>query len=164
VGRVDYGDRLKLHVGVLTEIGDSRFYVPLSSPKAKHAAMKNSLDFQKLADGEGNLYAVININNMIPVPDGCIQKLKYNEIQCFRDFKTEKDKTDYIYLLQKEKMILDALSETIQDKARKLYTKVSLNPTSSLAMRCCDFKLLLEKAVEYQSIVSRTAKENVKDV
>jgi hypothetical protein len=31
-------------------------------------------------------------------------------------------------------------------------------------MRCCDFKLLLEKAVEYQSIVSRTAKENVKDV
>jgi protein AbiQ len=149
VGKVDYKDRLKLHVGVLIEVGASKFYVPLSSPKAKHRTMKNSLDFQKLEDGDGNLYAVININNMIPVPDEYLQKLKYNEIQHFRIFKSEKEKTDYIYLLQKEKRILDTLSETIKNKAQKLYVKVNNNPTSSLAMRCCNFTLLQEKSNDY---------------
>lgn len=149
VGRVDYGDKLKLHVGILLEINHSKFYVPVSSPKEKHMHMKNSLDFHKIEDDNNHLYAVININNMIPIPDQCITRLKYNEIERFRIFHTEKEKTNYIYLLQKEKAIIDKLDLTLQNKANKLYCKVAQNPDSNLAKRCCNFKLLEAKAKEY---------------
>lgn len=149
VGKVDYGDKLKLHVGTILEINDFKFYVPVSSPKEKHKHMKNSLDFQKIEDNQNNLYAVININNMIPIPEQYITKLKYNEIEKFRAFHTEKEKTDYIYLLQKEKAIIDQLASTLQKKAIKLYCKVTQNPDSTLAKRCCNFELLQEKATEY---------------
>ncbi|GHS99449.1 hypothetical protein AGMMS50276_23090 [Synergistales bacterium] len=35
-------------VGVLLNIGDIRYYAPLTSPKPKHAKMKNQLDFLKI--------------------------------------------------------------------------------------------------------------------
>lgn len=88
VGYVEYGERLKLHVGILLSIGDFHYYVPISSAKPQHQKMSNSLDFHKLLDEEnGYLYAVLNINNMIPVPDCCITQLKYNKVEQFRSFK-----------------------------------------------------------------------------
>ncbi len=53
------------------------------------------------------LTGVLNINNMIPVPDNCLTQLKYNQIEIFRSFSNEKEKTDYIYLLQKEKFLIN---------------------------------------------------------
>lgn len=150
VGYVEYKERLKLHVGILLTIGDFHYYVPISSPKPKHQKMSNSLDFHKLQDkSTGYLYAVLNINNMIPVPDNCIIQLKYNQIEKFRSFHNEKEKTDYIYLLQKEKVLIDNIQDTLQNKALKLYQKCTSNPDSSLAIRCCNFKMLEEKCSSY---------------
>ncbi len=74
VGYVEYGERLKLHVEILLDVGDFHYYVPISSAKPKQHKMSNSLDFHKLQDeSNGYLYAVLNINNMIPVPDNCIR-------------------------------------------------------------------------------------------
>jgi protein AbiQ len=88
---VEYGERLKLHVGILLTIGDFHYYVPISSAKPKHQKMSNSLDFHKLQDeSTGYLYAVLNINNMIPVPDNCLTQLKYNQVESFRSFSNEK--------------------------------------------------------------------------
>ena len=56
---------------------------------------------------------------MIPVPDNCLTQLKYNQIDCFRSFKSDKEKTDYIYLLQKEKFLIDNIQNTLQNKAMK---------------------------------------------
>ena len=39
VGYVEYGERLKLHVGILLTIGDFHYYVPISSAKPKHQKM-----------------------------------------------------------------------------------------------------------------------------
>ena len=104
VGYVEYGERLKLHAGILFTIETFHYYVPISSAKPKHQKMSNTLDFHKLQDNSsGHLYAVLNLNNLIPVPDNCIKQLKYNQIENFRSFHNEKEKTDYIYLLQKEK-------------------------------------------------------------
>lgn len=36
VGYVEYGERLKLHVGTLLTIGNFHYYVPISSAKPKH--------------------------------------------------------------------------------------------------------------------------------
>lgn len=150
VGHVEYGEKLKLHIGILIEIENTRYYVPVSSPKEKHKKMGNSIDFHKLVDpNTETLYAVININNMIPVPDKYVTQLKYNDIQNYRAFSSEKEKTDYIYLLQKEKAIIDSLSGTLQTKAQKLFEKVDKSPDSSLAKRCCNFRLLQEKSREY---------------
>lgn len=93
VGYVEYGEHLKLHVGILLTIGDFHYYVPISSAKPKHQRMSNSLDFHKLQDkSTGYLYAVLNINNMIPVPDNCLTQLKYNQVESFRSFSNEKEK------------------------------------------------------------------------
>ena len=50
VGYVEYGERLKLHVGILLTIRNFHYYVPISSAKPKHQKMSNSLDFHKLQD------------------------------------------------------------------------------------------------------------------
>lgn len=151
VGYVEYGERLKLHIGVLLSIHEFHYYVPVSSAKPKHQHMSNSLDFHKLIDEKsGDFYAVVNLNNMIPVPDSSIMQLKYNKITDFRHFTNEKEKTDYIYLLQKEKAIIDAIASILQSKAGKLYQKYLQNPKSSLASRCCNFPLLEEKCNDYK--------------
>ena len=150
VGYVEYGEKLKLHVGVLLTVNSYRYYVPISSAKPKHQRMSNNLDFHKLQDADtGYLYAVLNLNNMIPVPDSCITQLKYNQVEQFRSFSNEKEKNDYIYLLQKEKAIIDSMQSAIQRKAEKLYEKCLRIPESSLASRCCNFKLLEEKSSTY---------------
>lgn len=155
VGYVEYGEKLKLHVGVLLTVNGCHYYVPISSAKPKHQRMSNSLDFHKLQDKDtGYLYAVLNLNNMIPVPDSCITQLKYNQIEQFRSFNSEKEKNDYIYLLQKEKDIIDSMQPTIQRKAEKLYAKCLRIPDSSLASRCCNFKLLEEKSNTYPKSTS----------
>ena len=129
VGYVEYGERLKLHVGTLLTIGNFHYYVPISSAKPKHQKMSNSLDFHKLQDESTRyLYAVLNINNMIPVPDNCLTQLKYNQIDCFRSFKSDKEKTDYIYLLQREKFLIDNIQNTLQNKAMKLYQQCIAKP------------------------------------
>lgn len=150
VGYVEYGEKLKLHVGVLLTVNDYHYYVPISSAKPKHQHMSNSVDFHKLYDSEtGYLYAVLNLNNMIPVPNACITQLKYNQIEQFRSFDSQKEKNDYIYLLQKEKAIIDSVQFILQRKAQKLYEKCLRLPNSSLASRCCDFKLLEKKSDTY---------------
>lgn len=149
VGYIDYGSRLKLYLGIILSVGDFFYYVPISSAKEKHKNMKNSLDFQKIQD-ENTLYAVLNLNNMIPVPNSCIQQIKYNQIEKFRSFDSETEKTDYIYLLQKEKRLIDAMEETIKNKAQKLHEKCTSAPNSKLAARCCNFRLLEEKLFLWQ--------------
>lgn len=153
VGYADYGERLKLHLGILLSVNDFQYYVPISSAKPKHQTMSNRLDFHKILDPEnGYLYAVLNLNNMIPVPDCCVTQIKYNKIEQFRSFRTEKEKTDYVYLLQKEKKLIDNIQDILQDKAKTLYQKCIERPGSSLASRCCNFKLLEEKSRIYHSL------------
>ena len=152
VGYVEYGDRIKLHVGILLTVGKFNYYVPISSAKPKHQRMSNSLDFHKLQDETtGYLYAVLNINNMIPVPRDCITQLKYNQVQNYRSFDSEKERVDYIYLLQKEKALIDSMQDIIKNKAAKLYEKCCYNPHTSLAARCYDFRLLEEKCSSYSN-------------
>ena len=67
---IEYGNRLKLHIGIILELNEYKYYLPISSPKTKHKNMKNNLDFQKIQDLETwELHAVINVNNMILIPE-----------------------------------------------------------------------------------------------
>ena len=153
VGLVEYGDKIKLHIGVLFAINSIQYYVPVSSPKPKHYHMKNTRDFHKLIDDNGKLYAVININNMIPVLDQYATLLSYKDLIKYRKFDNDQELSDYVLLLQIEKTIIDRDSKAIQEKALKLYENVKQYPKSSIAQRCCNFSLLEKEMHSYSSII-----------
>lgn len=150
VGFVEYGNRLKLHVGVVFEIENFKYYVPISSAKQKHQHMSNKLDFHKLQNQTtGEIYAVINLNNMIPVPDECLIRLRYDNIENFRSFASENEKYSYIYLLQIEMSIISTIEETLKRKAKRLYEICANGTDERLANRCCNFKVLEQKSLEH---------------
>ena len=62
-------------VGVVVVYKDKKYCIPLTSPKPKHAKMKNGLDFMKLSDTNGKPLGAMNLNNMIPVDDRLIKKI-----------------------------------------------------------------------------------------
>ena len=53
------------YIGVVLAINGVDYFAPLSSFKEKHRKMQEGLDFIKVKN-----YAVINLNNMFPVPVG----------------------------------------------------------------------------------------------
>ena len=53
------------YVGILFEINGFMYFAPLSSFKQKHKRLSETIDFIKIGD-----MAVINLNNMFPVPEG----------------------------------------------------------------------------------------------
>ena len=65
------------YIGIVFQINDMEYFAPLSSFKPKHEKMKEGLDFIKILR-----YAVINLNNMFPVP--------YSE-RVYVNFETIKD-------------------------------------------------------------------------
>ena len=65
--------------GIVFQINDLKYFAPLSSFKEKHKKMSDSIDFIKIKN-----YAVINLNNMFPVPEG---KYTYVDISKERNLK-----------------------------------------------------------------------------
>ena len=149
VSYMDYGDRIKLHIGIILNVHNFNYYVPISSPKPKHRRMSNSKEFHKIQTDEGVLLSVINLNNMIPVPDTDTEQLFYDHISKYRHFDTMRDKNNYVYLLQREKIIIDSIEPILKSKAEKLYEYCKNKPYSALTKRCCDFLLLEEKCLEW---------------
>lgn len=105
--------------------------------KEKHKKMKNNMDFLKV----GN-YAVINLNNMFPVPKS----------QCTYVDISKESKPSYKALLSAEYRIITSLADRILKNAKSLYDYKMKNGNSTpLAKRCNDFKLLESKCNEYLS-------------
>lgn len=99
-------------VGIVFEINNFKYFVPLSSPKEKYLKMNNRVDIFKLNDGE---LGVINLNNMIPVLEDYL--LDFN-IEMVEDI-------NYRILLRKQLRIIKKNGEKIKGNAKKLYTIIS---------------------------------------
>ena len=84
--------------------------------------------------------AVINLNNMFPVPEGVFS---------LKNPKTEKN-LQYRTLLNNEIRIIRKKEEQIMNNAKLVYNhKMTNDGKSKLSQRCNDFKLLEEKYNEY---------------
>ena len=130
-----YDEGVRKYIGILLEIKGFRYFAPLSSYKQKHIKMKESVDFIKIKD-----YAVININNMIPVPDGQYVLVDVNGV---------KD-PHYKYLLQAESREINRQRNRIIKNAHIVYThKLRNGNMTSLAKRTNDFGLLERKCKQY---------------
>lgn len=119
------------YIGIILEINGFKYFAPLSSFKPKHEKMSEGVDFIKIKD-----YAVININNMIPVPDGQYHMIDINGV------------TDphYKFLLQAEAREINRQRNRILKNADIIYQhKLRHGETTSLAKRTNDF-LKLETA------------------
>ena len=123
------------YIGVVFEINKFSYFAPLSSFKSKHKKMNESVDFIKIKD-----YAVININNMIPVPKEQLIEL---------DINAEKD-PHYKFLLQAESREINRQKDRIRKNAEIVYNHKKRNKDSTpLAKRTNDFEVLEKKYREY---------------
>ncbi|RKI42961.1 type III toxin-antitoxin system ToxN/AbiQ family toxin [bacterium D16-51] len=125
------------YIGIVLIVNGMNYFAPLSSFKAKHEKMKNGLDFIKIGD-----YAVINLNNMFPVPNG---EYTYVDIPTVKDFQYRK-------LLMSEYRIIRKLQDKIMKNAAEVYKhKIRKGNTTALAKRCNDFSLLEDKSKRFKS-------------
>ena len=123
------------YIGIVFQINGINFFAPLSSYKTKHVKMKESVDFIKIKD-----YAVINLNNMIPVPNSQIVE---------SDINKEKD-LSYRYLLQAESREINRQKNRIRKNAEIVYShKIHNGDSTALAKRINDFELLEKLCREY---------------
>ena len=124
-------------VGVVLHIDGIKYFAPMSSPKPKHSKLPESMpDIYKICKGA---HGIINLNNMIPVPDSCVYKV---------DIASEPD-SKYRILLEKQAREIKDKSDLIQKKASKLYRLVCSDKIPKLNNRCCDYKKLETLADEY---------------
>ena len=99
VENIDY--RFKPYLGIIITINEINYYVPISSVKEKHYKMNEDIDFIKISEND-RILGVLNLNNMIPIDNDSVKNLKYSEIEKYRNFKTNKEKSLYISLLNME--------------------------------------------------------------
>lgn len=132
--QADGKDKRK-YIGIVFEIKGLKYFAPLSSYKEKHKKMKEGVDFIKIKD-----YAVVNLNNMIPVPDSQVVDIDINK---------EKD-ASYRYLLQAESREVNRQKNRIRKNAEIVYSHKKHNGTATpLAKRTNDFELLEKLCKEY---------------
>lgn len=107
------------------------------------------MDFIKIMQDD-RIIGVLNINNMIPILDDNVTILKYKDIENYRDFESDRERKLYISFLSFELDLINEKMDKIKKSALKLYNEKISNPTSNVAKRCCDFKLLEEESKLYK--------------
>ena len=124
------------YIGIVLTVNESSYFVPLSSYKEKHDKMHESVDFIKI-----KRFAVLNINNMFPVPKSERNFVDINKIE----------NQNYRNLLRNEYRIIKVLEKKILKNAQIVYShKIHNGNKTNLCKRCNDFLLLEEKAKEYK--------------
>lgn len=123
------------YIGIVLKVNNFDYFAPLSSFKPKHSRMHEMIDFIKVKE-----YAVINLNNMFPVP---LSECTYVDIG------KEKDK-NYRALLTAEYRYIKSIQAKIRKNALNIYIhKVENGNSTGLAKRCNDFMLLEKLCQEY---------------
>lgn len=143
--RVSYNrfeKELRPFIGILFKIDSCEYFAPLSSPKDKHKKMKNTVDFFKIKGGE---LGAVNFNNMIPV-----NEKNYTLVDLNKETLTLAE-LKYQRLLREQLAWLNANFHQVKNKSFKLYQLYNEERLSKNIMdRCCNFKLLEEKCIEYK--------------
>ena len=134
INSTEMNKETKPFLGVLFQVDWMEYFVPLSSPKAKHNNMSNTIDFHKIYGENGKLRAVLNFNNMVPVVPALYEVI---------DINNDKDK----YVLLEEYRYCKGKEELLRKKAELYYQKFCNNHlTPSQKGRTCNF-LKLEQVL-----------------
>lgn len=133
------------YVGIIVTENKKKYFIPLSSPKPKHQTMKNQLDFLKI---DGGKLGVMNINNMIPVPDDA-----YTEIDIVNLMKNQSIATvKYGNLLDQQQKWIDGNENIILAKVHTLYEKYqSCRLPNKIKSRCLPYSKLESGLEKYNT-------------
>ena len=133
------------YIGVVYEYNGINYFATLSSLKQKHITMnENALDTFKINDG---IWGIVNINNMIPAPTSCLTEV-------LPQVKDEK----YRNLILNQTNHLNKHKYKLLSKVKQFRLRYDNGHLSSrLRKRCCNFKLLEEKCMEYENLILETS-------
>ena len=89
------GKQTRPFLGIVVLVNGSQFCIPLTSNSGKKnkkiEIMRENITLRKIRDKDGKVLAVLNLNNMIPVYEGCITeidlKLRYTDTQELQRWK-----------------------------------------------------------------------------
>lgn len=136
-----YEKELRPFIGILFKIENCEYFAPLASPKEKHIKMKNKIDFLKIKGGE---LGAVNFNNMIPVKEHNYYLVDLNRT----NLSISEQK--YQQLLKQQLQWLNEHYNQLKNKSFKLYQLYNNGRLpENIKERCCNFKLLEEKCLEY---------------
>lgn len=150
IPKTNYGDdKYKPFFGILFEKGNLYYITQISHAQERHLKMKNQPDFFKIYDPDdfSRLIAVVNLNYMFPIPKNEVSPFIKKEIDSYRTFKSEDEKSKYINLLDAEIKSINKLNLSVA--AENLYLKKYSFPNSVIARRCLDYKELEKFAKEW---------------
>jgi protein AbiQ len=134
-------------IGILIMNNENQFVIPLTSPKAKHARMSNSLDFHKINGGE---YGAINFNNMFPIIN---DDRIYQIIDTGFNSDCSEAELQYRNLVRNQLTWLNLSHNKalVLRKAENLYNLyISGELDEKVKRRCCNFIKLQEEYMNYQ--------------
>ncbi|MBK4778725.1 MULTISPECIES: type III toxin-antitoxin system ToxN/AbiQ family toxin [Streptococcus] len=152
-----YRATIKPYVGILVDIGNIKYFIPLTSAKEKHKEQrmqsrdylmiydlvdknsneKNAIyrDHPNLLDKKYHILAVLDIRKMIPVVEGAYKKIEFKTLEL-----------NYQFLFYKEHEFCKSKQDKIILDASKIYSK-TIAKGSALSKFHCDY-VALEKALQ----------------
>lgn len=98
--------------------------------------MSETIDFLKIKD-----YAVVNLNNMFPVPKGLSTYVNISQ----------EHNLQYKKLLEMEYRVIRSRQNQIRKNAKIVYSLKFKDPNSALSKRCNDFALLEKLCGKYHT-------------
>ncbi|MFV0479350.1 MAG: type III toxin-antitoxin system ToxN/AbiQ family toxin [Anaerorhabdus sp.] len=119
------------YYGTTTNKKGMLFFQPLATVKTKHFKMQSNKDFRKLILANGEFVGVININNLIPIPD-----ITYATLINFKTIKESKYKYIMIKQFNALKFGFDEHNKAINKFVDKYYTN---NLNINVLSRTIDF-------------------------
>ena len=136
---MEYEGKQKFLCGVVLEISDFKYYVPVTSYKKKQTDnILIIIEHHKYNKVKGSL----RFNYMVPVSDKYISK---------RIIKNEKDVVRRTFLHDQLQFCIEN-EEKILNQARRTYNVVTKGLNKGLDNNSCMFKLLEEACNEYASV------------
>ena len=121
----DYSAR-RPYLGIVLEVNNFQYFVPLEHPRALHEKMKNNVYIFKIHNGK---YGILGFNNMIPVKE-----------EQLINFDINNEKAGYRQILISQYHFCNKHIQEIKNKANETYEKSLTN--SFFKKICCNFRLL----------------------
>jgi protein AbiQ len=137
VPNVIYNNERKMVCGIVLEIAEYKYYVPISSYKKQ----QNNNILIKLNDDKYNqVKGSLRFNYMFPIHDKYIKKREFNESKSMgrKEF------------LRRQWVYCNLIIDEIREMANKTYQEVVNGNDKILQNASCDFKLLEKAADEYE--------------
>lgn len=142
-----YGNTLKPFIGIIIDMAECKYFIPLTSAKEKHKKWKNSCDehfliyevIDKSINISGDVYkeyskdkkmhvmSVLDIKKMIPVPNDAYERIVFDELGDER----------YQDLFEKEYAFCLTIKNKILTRAEKIYKHQK--ETQIVRRTYCDF-------------------------